>query len=74
MKLNGDHVNRWDQHIDPVLFIPFYLTYGRKAHLPLEAEKSTAIDNTSQLAGVQQAIDRLSTLRDKKSSFSQEEH
>ena len=77
VKLIGDHDYKWDEYIDPVLFsirtsvqestkfTPFFLMYGREARLPLEAEKSNAIDDPTQLADVQERIDRLSQLREK---------
>ena len=76
VKVIGEHDNNWDEYIDPVLFsirssiqestrfTPFFLMYGREARLPLEAEKSCVIADPSQLADVQQTIDRLSRVRE----------
>ena len=38
--------------------------YGRETRLPLEAEKSSASDDPTQLADVQKVIDRMTWLRE----------
>ena len=63
MKLIRDHDDKWDADIDPVLFgirtlvqestefTPFSLMHGREARLPLEGDKSNAIDDPTHALG-----------------------